>query len=152
MKAVKSVKLRVRREAAASDLALSAYQTAGASGMDLVSAEAGDVVLRPGEARLVSTGIRVSVPPGFEAQIRPRSGLALKHGITLPNSPGTIDSDYRGVVSVILMNLGREDFTVRRGMRIAQMVIQEVVRAEWDESPELDETARSAGGFGHTGH
>ncbi len=120
--------------------------------MDLVSAETQEVVLRPGDTRLVSTGIRISLPAGYEAQVRPRSGLALKHGITLLNSPGTIDSDYRGLISVILINHGKQDFTVTRGMRIAQMVIQEYVQAEWEETPELDATARSAGGFGHTGH
>lgn len=120
--------------------------------MDLVSAEAQDVVLCPGDVRLVSTGIRISLPAGYEAQIRPRSGLALKHGLTLLNSPGTIDCDYRGLISVILVNHGRENFTVTRGMRLAQMVIQEVIRAEWEETTELDATARSAGGFGHTGH
>ena len=120
--------------------------------MDLVSAEAQEIVLRPGETKLVSTGIRISLPPGYEAQVRPRSGLALKHGITLLNSPGTIDSDYRGLISVILINHGRENFTVTRRMRLAQMVIQEVVRAEWVEVSSLDATARAAGGFGHTGH
>jgi dUTP pyrophosphatase len=120
--------------------------------MDLVSAETQEIVLRPGETRLVSTGIRISLPAGYEAQVRPRSGLALKHGITLLNSPGTIDSDYRGLISVILINHGRENFTVTRGMRLAQMVIQEVIRAEWEETDSLDSTARAAGGFGHTGH
>lgn len=120
--------------------------------MDLVSAEAQEIVLRPGDRRLVSTGIRISLPEGYEAQVRPRSGLALKHGITLLNSPGTIDSDYRGLVSVILINHSQEDFKVTRGMRLAQMVIQEVARAEWQETTELDATARAAGGFGHTGH
>ncbi|MBP9733193.1 MAG: dUTP diphosphatase [Candidatus Omnitrophica bacterium] len=149
---MKSVKVQVQREAGASDLSLPAYQTAGAAGMDLVSAETQEVVLRPGDTRLVSTGIRISLPAGFEAQVRPRSGLALKHGVTVLNSPGTIDSDYRGLISVILINHGREDFKITRGMRIAQMVIQEVARAEWEETTELDATARAAGGFGHTGH
>ena len=120
--------------------------------MDLVSAEAQEIVLRPGETRLISTGIRISLPEGYEAQIRPRSGLALKHGITLLNSPGTIDSDYRGLISVIMINHGKENFTVTRGMRVAQMVIQEYVRVDWEETTELDATARAAGGFGHTGH
>lgn len=146
-----AVKVRVLREAAASDLPLPAYQTAGAAGMDLVSAEAQEIVLRPGDIRLISTGIRIALPEGYEAQVRPRSGLALKHGITLLNSPGTIDSDYRGLVSVIMINHGRENFTVTRGMRLAQMVIQQVCRAEWEETDSLDATARAAGGFGHTG-
>ncbi len=119
--------------------------------MDLVSAEAQEIVLRPGDIRLISTGIRIALPEGYEAQVRPRSGLALKHGITLLNSPGTIDSDYRGLVSVIMINHGRENFTVTRGMRLAQMVIQQVCRAEWEETDSLDATARAAGGFGHTG-
>lgn len=149
---MKSAKVQVQREADASNLPLPAYQTAGAAGMDLVSAEARDVVIAPGETKLVSTGIRISLPEGYEAQIRPRSGLALKHGITLLNAPGTIDCDYRGIISVILINHGREPFTVTRGMRLAQMVIAEYVRAEWVEVESLDATARSAGGFGHTGH
>jgi len=102
--------------------------------------------------RLISTGIRLGIPPGYEAQIRPRSGLALKHGITLMNTPGTIDSDYRGVISLIMVNFGKDDFIVETGMRVAQMVFQQVVRAEFIEGSRLDETARSAGGFGHTGH
>jgi dUTP pyrophosphatase len=120
--------------------------------MDLVSAEAQDVVLCPGDIRLVSTGIRISLPQGYEAQVRPRSGLALKHGITLLNSPGTIDCDYRGLISVILINHGRQNFVVTRGMRVAQIIFAEVARAEWVETTELDSTARAAGGFGHTGH
>ena len=126
--------------------------TAGSSGVDLCSAERQDVVIPPREVRLVSTGIRISVPPGFEAQIRPRSGLALKHGITLLNSPGTIDSDYRGVISLIMVNFGPQDFVVRRGMRVAQMVIQEVVGAVFEVVSDLEDTDRSSGGFGHTGH
>ena len=119
--------------------------------MDLCAAVEEAVTLLPGEIKLVSTGISVSIPPGFEAQIRPRSGLALKHGITLVNTPGTIDSDYRGVISLIMTNLGKEPYVIRRGARLAQMVIQEVIQAEIEEVEELADTARSHGGFGHTG-
>ena len=123
----------------------------GASGMDLCAAVPHDVVIQPGEIKLISTGISVSIPAGYEAQIRPRSGLALKHGITFVNTPGTIDSDYRGVISLIVTNLGKEPYAIKRGSRLAQMVIQEVVRAEMVEVDELVDTARSHGGFGHTG-
>jgi dUTP pyrophosphatase len=109
-------------------------------------------VLRPGERALIPTGVSIAVPAGHEAQVRPRSGLALEHGIVLPNAPGTIDSDYRGEVKVILCNTGEKPFTVRRGDRIAQLVIAPVADAVWEERPDLDDTARGAGGFGHTGH
>jgi dUTP pyrophosphatase len=117
--------------------------------MDVVSAE--DVVIAPGERWPVATGLALAIPPGFEIQVRPRSGLALKHGITVPNTPGTIDSDYRGELKVILINLGSAAFTVRRGDRVAQLVLAPVVQASWLEVDELDETARGAGGFGSTG-
>jgi len=126
--------------------------TKGSSGVDLYSAEPDNVVIQPREIRLISTGIRISLPQGYEAQIRPRSGLALKHGITLVNTPGTIDSDYRGVISLIMVNLSDKPFVVERGMRVAQMVIQEFVSADFEMVTELDQTARSTGGFGHTGH
>lgn len=119
--------------------------------MDLTADIDLDIEIAPGEIKLVSTGISVALPPGYEAQIRPRSGLALKHGITLVNTPGTIDCDYRGVISLIVTNLGKEPYIVKRGARMAQMVIQEVVHAEMIEVDELSETARSQGGFGHTG-
>ena len=119
--------------------------------MDLSAHVDGDTIIHPGEIKLISTGISVVIPKGYEAQIRPRSGLALKHGITLVNTPGTIDSDYRGVISLIVVNLGKEPYTVKRGARLAQMVLQEVIRAEVEEVCELEDTARSAGGFGHTG-
>ena len=125
--------------------------SAQAAGMDLCAACEADVVIRPGEIKLVSCGFYMAVPPGWEAQIRPRSGLALRHGIVLPNSPGTIDADYRGEVCVILGNLGQEAFTVRRGMRIAQMVIAPVTRADVQIVERLEDTARGDGGFGHTG-
>lgn len=123
----------------------------GAAGLDLCADLKEDLVIRPHEIKLVPTGISVAVPQGYEAQIRPRSGLALKHGITLVNTPGTIDSDYRGVISLIVTNLGPEPYTIRRGARMAQMVIQEVIRAELIEVDDLSATVRSAGGFGHTG-
>ena len=119
--------------------------------MDLCAHVGSDVTIHPGEIKLISTGISISVPKGYEAQIRPRSGLALKHGITMVNTPGTIDSDYRGVVSLILINLGTEPYVIKRGARLAQMVLSEVVRAELVEVDDLEKTARAGGGFGHTG-
>jgi dUTP pyrophosphatase len=148
---MKGIRIRIKREPGCGDLPLPSYQTGGASGMDLCAAVEGDLPLMPGEWKLISTGIRISVPTGCEAQVRPRSGLAFKHGIGVLNAPGTVDSDYRGVVSVILFNFGKEPFVIRRGDRIAQMVIQKVVKAEWIESDELDETDRKSGGFGSTG-
>ena len=133
------------------DIPIPKYATGGSSGMDLYADVEGEVVLLPGAIKLISSGIYLSIPQGYEAEIRPRSGLALKHGISFVNTPGTIDSDYRGLVSLIMINHGKEPFTVRRGDRIAQMVIKEVIRAEMDLRPELDETTRSGGGFGHTG-
>lgn len=130
-------------------LELPAYATAGAAGMDVLAAE--DVVLQPGGRHAVATGLAMAVPDGFELQVRPRSGLALKHGISLPNTPGTIDSDYRGELKVILINLGDFPFEIRRGDRIAQLVLAPVVRATWLKVEELDETQRGEGGFGSTG-
>jgi len=125
--------------------------SAHAAGMDVYAACDEDVTIAPGDVKLVQTGFYMAVPVGYEAQMRPRSGLALKHGIVLPNSPGTIDADYRGEVCVILGNVGREEFVVTRGMRIAQMVIAPVTRADVIEVESLDETVRGSGGFGHTG-
>ena len=144
----------IRRLPHAEGLPLPAYETGGAAGMDLRAAVADDapMVLKPGARDMVPTGLAFAVPAGFEAQVRPRSGLAAKAGITCLNTPGTIDSDYRGEVKVILINLGPEDFTIRRGDRIAQLVIAPVVQAEWREVADLDETGRGAGGFGSTGH
>lgn len=133
-------------------LPLPAYESAGAAGADLrANLPGGAVDLAPGARALISTGLQMAIPQGFEVQIRPRSGLALKHGITLINSPGTIDSDYRGVVGVIMGNMGAEAFTVEHGMRIAQMVVAPVVQAGFDLAERLDETPRGAGGFGSTG-
>ncbi len=125
--------------------------SSGASGMDLYADVKSDVILAPGEIKLISAGIYVGIPQKYEAQIRPRSGLALKHGISIVNSPGTIDSDFRGLVGIILINLGEEPFKISRGDRIAQMVIKPIVQAELEEVKELDKTNRSGGGFGHTG-
>lgn len=133
------------------DLPLPAYATAGAAGMDLLAAVADPVEIAPGARALIPTGIAIALPAGYELQIRPRSGLALRNGIVLPNSPGTIDEDYRGELKVIVLNAGDAPFRVERGMRIAQAVLAPVVRAAWREVEELDETARAAGGFGSTG-
>jgi dUTP pyrophosphatase len=133
------------------ELPLPSYQSVAAAGMDLMADTDAPILLRPGERVLVPTGLAVEIPPGFEAQIRPRSGLALRHGVTLLNSPGTIDADYRGEVQVLLANLGATDFVVHRGDRIAQMVVAPVTRAEWREVEELGKTVRGEGGFGHTG-
>jgi len=143
------VKVRLKRLPHGEGLALPAYATDGAAGMDVVSAE--DVRIAPRGRHAVATGIALAIPPGYEIQVRPRSGLALKHGITVPNTPGTIDSDYRGEVKVILINHGEEDFVIRRGDRVAQLVIAPVTRAGFDEVEMLDETPRGAGGFGSTG-
>ncbi len=133
------------------DIPLPSYVTPGASGMDIFAAPESDLVVRRGEIVLVPTGFQIAVPAGYEAQIRPRSGLALRQGIAVLNSPGTIDSDYRGEVKIILANFGPEDVPIRRGDRIAQMVICPVVHAELRVVPELDATRRGSGGFGHTG-
>lgn len=128
------------------------YQSEHAAGMDLHAAVETDSIIPPGEIRMIPCGFAMAVPVGYEAQVRPRSGLASKHGISMPNTPGTIDSDYRGEVKVPLINLGREPFLVTRNMRIAQMLIKPVYRAEWQEVDELPDTTRGDGGFGHTGH
>lgn len=135
----------------AAGLDLPAYATAHAAGVDLLAAVDQDVVLNPGGRALIPTGLAIALPEGYEAQVRPRSGLALKHGITLPNSPGTIDADYRGEIGVIIANTGSEPFTVTRGMRIAQMVVAPVTRLAWRQVDALPDTARGTGGFGSTG-
>jgi dUTP pyrophosphatase len=148
---MEKIKIQLQRLPEAIGLPLPECSTAGAAGLDVRAANPEPIVLRPGERAAVPTGLKIAVPAGFEVQVRPRSGLALKHGIIVPNSPGTIDSDYRGEVKVILMNLGTEDFIIRRGDRIAQLVLARVAAVEWQETAELPETARSEGGFGHTG-
>lgn len=132
-------------------LNLPTYATDQSAGMDLTAALEEAIELAPGERMLIPTGLSIALPAGYEAQIRPRSGLALKHGITVLNTPGTIDADYRGEIGVILINLGKEDFTIERGMRIAQMVIAEHSTVSWSVVEDLDDTSRGAGGFGSTG-
>ncbi len=143
------IKVRIKRLPHGRDLDLPAYATDGAAGMDVVAAET--VTLKPGQRHAVATGLAVAIPEGYEIQVRPRSGLALKHGISVPNTPGTIDSDYRGELKVIMINHGTDDFPIACGDRIAQLVLAPVTQAEWDEVEELDDTARGSGGFGSTG-
>jgi dUTP pyrophosphatase len=145
------VKIRRLRPEEDADIPLPRYMTPDAAGMDICAAVREDTVLERGEIALLPTGLAIALPGGFEAQIRPRSGLAVRHGIGLINAPGTIDADYRGEVMIALINLGRSAYTVRRGDRIAQMVIQRVHQARLEEVPALDATDRSSGGFGHTG-
>lgn len=145
------ITIEVRRKAGCDDVAMPQYMSEHAAGMDVCAACDEDVAVAPGDVKLIPCGFYLAVPVGYEAQMRPRSGLAIKHGITLPNSPGTIDADYRGEVCVILGNIGREVFTVKRGMRVAQMVISPVTRAGIVEVAQLNDTVRGDGGFGHTG-
>ncbi len=145
------VRIELKRKAGCEDLPLPRYMSAGASGMDLYAAVEEELTIAPGEVKLIPTGIHIAMPRGFEAQVRPRSGLALKSGVTVLNSPGTVDSDYRAEVGVILANLGAEPFTVTRGMRVAQMVIARTYQAQLVEVKELSETDRQLGGFGSTG-
>ena len=146
-----AIQVLVKRLPHNEDLPLPNYESAAAAGMDLPAAVTKDVTLRPGERALIETGLAIALPEGFEAQIRPRSGLAARNGMTVLNTPGTVDADYRGEVKVILVNLGNEPFTVTRGMRIAQMVIAPVVQATMELVDELPETDRGTGGFGSTG-
>ena len=145
------IPVRVRRLAHNADLPLPVYATEGAAGMDLLAAVVEPVTVAPGARALIPTGLAIALPAGYELQIRPRSGLALRHGIVLPNSPGTIDEDYRGEIQVIVLNTGTEPFVVARGTRIAQAVLAPVTRAGWEEVTDLDVTARNEGGFGSTG-
>ncbi len=149
--AAAQVEVRIPVTRAADDLPLPAYQTHGSAGMDLAAAVEDDLVIPPGEWRLVPTGLRMAIPEGFEGQVRPRSGLALRHGVTVLNAPGTIDADYRGEAKVALVNHGKEPFVVRRGDRVAQLVICPVARAEWAPSAHLPATPRGEGGYGSTG-
>ncbi len=148
---MEQVTVALKRVRPGNDLPLPCYMTSHSAGMDLHADLAEDLVLQPGERTLIPTGIAIALPDGYEAQIRPRSGLALKHGISLVNSPGTIDADYRGEIAVIVINHGNEPFPVRRGERIAQMVVARFSRVEWRETAELENTLRGGGGFGHTG-
>jgi dUTP pyrophosphatase len=148
---VVTIQIAIRRLPHGKDLALPAYATAGAAGMDLLAAVEAPLTIAPGGRALVPTGLAIALPPGYELQVRPRSGLALRNGIVLPNSPGTIDEDYRGEIQIIVLNAGNAPFTIERGMRIAQAVLAPVVRARWHEVESLDPTPRNTGGFGSTG-
>ena len=148
---VMETRVRITVEPHGQGLPLPAYETDHAAGMDLRAAISQPYVLGPGERTLIPTGIRIALPPGTEAQARPRSGLAIRHGISMVNAPGTIDADYRGELKVILINHGQEPFTIQRGDRIAQLVVAPVCRVAWEQLEHLDETARGSGGFGHTG-
>jgi len=143
--------VRVMKDVGCEDLPLPAFETPGASGLDLYAAVDEPITLNPGEVKLISTGIRISIPPGYEGQVRPRSGLALKHGIGILNSPGTIDSDYRGVVGIILFNFSKCPFTINRGDRIAQLVVSKVEKVVFQVTEKLDTSERESGGFGSTG-
>lgn len=152
MSSSKKITIRISRiDSSSDDIPIPQYSTDGASGMDVCAAVKNTMIVKRGETVLVPTGFRIEVPANYEAQLRPRSGLAIQHGITLLNSPGTIDSDYRGEVKIVLSNFGKKDFVIKRGDRIAQMVIAPVVHAILEEVPEIENTARGSGGFGHTG-
>lgn len=144
--------LKIRRKEGCEDIPLPRYMSHAAAGMDLCAANREPICLEPGQVRLVPTGLYVAIPDGYEGQVRPRSGLALKHGLTLVNAPGTIDADYRGEVGIIVGNIGAAPYTIERGSRIAQLVIAPVVQVAIDLVDELDETHRGEGGFGHTGN
>ena len=145
------VEVLIARESACEDLPLPQYETDHAAGMDLRAAVREPLTLGPGERSLVPTGLRIALPQGYEAQIRPRSGLAIKHGITMLNTPGTIDADYRGEIKLIVINLGKDAYTIQRGDRLAQMIVASVSRVQWRAVDVLDATDRGEGGFGHTG-
>ena len=148
---ITTVTIPVEKMSHAKDLPLPAYQTNGAAGMDLCAALNDDIVIEPGDFTAIPTGLAIALPAGLEAQIRPRSGLAFKHGITVLNSPGTIDSDYRGEIKIALINHGKSPVTISHGMRIAQMVITQTIQAQLQPADQLDETERGTGGFGSTG-
>ena len=145
------IEIRLKMKPGCEDLPTPRYMSKGSSGMDIYADVDGELTINPGEIRLVSAGIYMSIPEGFEIQVRPRSGLAVKHGISIVNTPGTIDSDYRGLLGIILINHGKELFKIKRGDRIAQIVVNKVIQADLAVVDELDETTRSHGGFGHTG-
>ncbi|HDP33817.1 MAG TPA: dUTP diphosphatase [Candidatus Hydrogenedentes bacterium] len=147
----REVVVAVKQLAGTEDLPLPVYETEHASGMDLRAAITQDILLSPGERMAVPTGLCIAIPPGYEAQVRPRSGWALREGVTMINAPGTIDADYRGEIKVLLVNLGAESVTITRGDRIAQLIVGPVAHVAWERVAELDETGRGAGGFGHTG-
>ena len=147
---MKKVKVCIQRLPGNDDIPLPQYMTDQAAGMDIFSAVADEEIILPGQRKKIATGIAIALPEGYEAQIRPRSGLALKNGVTLLNTPGTIDADYRGEIGLIVINHGEEAFIVKRGMRLAQMVVQRVCRVDWEETAKLAKTVRGSGGFGHT--
>ena len=147
---MEKIQIHIQKIAGSEDIPFPKYMTEQAAGMDIFAAVSADETILPGERRKIPTGIAIALPDGYEAQIRPRSGLAIHQGIALLNSPGTIDADYRGEIALIVINHGLEPFIVQRGMRLAQMVIQRVCQAQWVESTELDATTRGKGGFGHT--
>jgi len=148
---MEKVRILIKRLRKDRSISLPRYMTENSAGMDLFASVEGEVVLEPGQRRLIPTGISVAIPDGFEGQVRPRSGLAIRNGIGVVNAPGTIDADYRGEIGVLLINFGKLPFTVRDGDRVAQMVISRVFRADWEEVEELPATGRQEGGFGHTG-
>ncbi|MDD5745914.1 MAG: dUTP diphosphatase [Candidatus Omnitrophica bacterium] len=148
---METIPIKIKKKDNCDDLPLPAYMSTGSSGMDLYADVEGETVITPGQIKLVSAGIYISLPQGYEAQIRPRSGLAVKHGIGIVNSPGTIDADYRGLINIILINFGDAPYVIKRGARIAQMVINKVIQARLEVTEELDRTVRDTGGFGHTG-
>ena len=151
MEVIDKVVINIKKKENCDDLPLPAYMSSGSAGMDLYADVDEKVTLEPGQIKLISAGIYISLPQGYEAQIRPRSGLAIKHGIGIVNSPGTIDADYRGLINIIMINFGHSSYEIKRGTRIAQMVIKKVTQAEFRVVEELDKTVRNAGGFGHTG-
>lgn len=146
------VKVQVKRHPHGKDIPLPKYMSDHAAGMDLYAAVSEETIIQPGGWKLIPTGLSIALPEGYEAQVRPRSGLALKQGVSVLNTPGTVDADYRGEVGVILMNHSKENLVIKRGDRIAQMIINEVVKINFEEVDELSDTKRGAGGFGHTGH
>ncbi len=145
------VVVKIKKKDNCADLPLPVYMSSGSSGMDLYADVDADVPIEPGQIKMISAGIYISLPQGFEAQIRPRSGLAIKHGIGIVNSPGTIDADYRGLINIILINFGNSPYIIKRGARVAQMIINKVTQAEIEVVSSLDATVRNTGGFGHTG-
>ncbi len=147
---MEKIKVNIQKISGNEDLSLPQYMTDQAAGMDIFAAVFEEEIILPGQRKKIPTGIAIALPEGYEAQIRPRSGLALKNGITLLNSPGTIDADYRGEIALIVINHGKEPFVVKRGMRLAQMVVQKVFQVDWIETSELENTSRGNGGFGHT--
>ena len=147
---MEKIEVRIQKTNGNDDIPLPRYMSNQAAGMDIFAAVIEEEIILPGQRKKIPTGIKIALPEGYEAQIRPRSGLAINQGITLLNSPGTIDADYRGEIALIVINLGEEPFIVKRGMRLAQMIIQKIYRLDWVETTELTNTSRGSGGFGHT--